>query len=493
MTSRLWRISVGVSLLLVWMFSACPAAAEDTLYVSLDEAVNRALDRSLGIRIARLDTRVQAASVAMEEAKFGRSLGTSVFHQTDRSPSISQLEQVETSTSNTQSVALELSQQLPTGGSIGLGFSNSRSSSNAAFRTIDPVYRSDLELWFSHPLLRGRGKINRAGLEIARNEMERAEVDLEGRLRDLTADVRVAYWNLFFARENLRVNQQLSEGARRVLEMVQARVEMGVDAENVILQAEVGVARREEDIVVAEAGVRDAEDRLKSLIGLDQDRAAWDTHLVPVETPALIPFDDDLATGIDRALSLSSDYRRAEIALSTLDLQTAIARNNMRPSVALTARAGMSGIGGTYRDDLEVLLDAGGRSWQGGLSLDVPLGTSSEREYYLRRKLERKRAEIDVENLKLQIAGQVRRAFRQVHTDRRRVEVAMLAERLAERSVSEEEDRLGLGLSTVRQVLDAQDDLAAARASRLRALVDYNNSLIEWVRITEGTEERTMR
>ena len=39
--------------------------------------------------------------------------------------------------------------------------------------------------------------------------------------------------------------------------------------------------------------------------------------------------------------------------------------------------------------------------------------------------------------------------------------------------------RLKLGLSTARLVLDAQ-----ARASRLRAVVDYNQSLIEWQRLT---------
>jgi outer membrane protein TolC len=50
--------------------------------------------------------------------------------------------------------------------------------------------------------------------------------------------------------------------------------------------------------------------------------------------------------------------------------------------------------------------------------------------------------------------------------------------------VAEEEDRLTLGLSTVRQVLDAQDDLAEARAKRLRAVVDYSKALIDWEWLT---------
>jgi outer membrane protein TolC len=84
----------------------------------------------------------------------------------------------------------------------------------------------------------------------------------------------------------------------------------------------------------------------------------------------------------------------------------------------------------------------------------------------------------------MQLVEQVRERFRQVHTDRRRADVAQLAEQLAERQVREEEDRLALGLSTVRQVLDAQDDLAEARASRLQAVVDYRQAMIAWEQVT---------
>ncbi|MBM3277058.1 MAG: TolC family protein [Candidatus Handelsmanbacteria bacterium] len=91
---------------------------------------------------------------------------------------------------------------------------------------------------------------------------------------------------------------------------------------------------------------------------------------------------------------------------------------------------------------------------------------------------------MELENTRQQLEKQVRQRFRQVGIDRRRAEVAQLAEDLAARNVGEEEERLKLGLSTARQVLDAQDDLAQARASRLRALVDCNQSLIEWQRLT---------
>ena len=91
-----------------------------------------------------------------------------------------------------------------------------------------------------------------------------------------------------------------------------------------------------------------------------------------------------------------------------------------------------------------------GRSWQGGFSLDIPLGASPDRERYHRRMSELEQTRRSLDNQRMQLVQQVRERFRQVHTDRRRADVAQLAEQLAERQVREEEDRLALGLSTVR-------------------------------------------
>ena len=484
MIKRIRQIATGIVVLSVGIGITVPAAAQDAVNLSLDQAVQMALEKNLSVRAAHLGTRIRMAGVTEEEARFGRSLQTSLSHRADRSPSLSSLEQVQTATSNVQSLALDVSQQLATGGRIGLTFSQNRSASNAAYNTIDPIYGSNLELSFTQPLLQGRGKINRAGIDIAANNLERSEVDLDGRIRDLTAEVRAAYWNLFMSHENLEVSRQLSDGAKRVLETARARVEMGANARSSILQAEVGVASREENIVIAEGTVRDTEDRLKSLLGLDRDPDAWNVGLIPTETPTLVPFDGDLRKGVENALNLSTAYRQQEIDLKNIDLQIDLARDDAQPAVDLSFRAGLRGIGSRYSDDLKGLGDAEGRSWQGGIAFSVPLGASASQARVQRRLIEKEQAEIDRERLRLQIAQQVREKHRQVNTDGRRAEVNLLAERLADQNVQEEEERLALGLSTVRQVLDAQDDLAEARIKRLRAIVDYNKALIEWTRFT---------
>lgn len=469
--------------------SATPDLAEsEILEVSLSQALDMALELNPGIRSARVATRIRTQAVAAEGARFGRELSADVSYADDRAPSISTLENVTTATSSVYTAGVGVAQRLATGGQVGLRFSNSRYSSNAAYRTIDPVYQSGLSLELDQPLLRGRGEVNRTDLHLARNDLTIAEVALEEQVRDLTADVSTAYWELYFSIENLEVQTQLDDGARRVLETVRARAEMGAAPRTNILQAEVGVARREAEIVTAGGQVRQAEDRLRSLLGLDQDPAHWTTRLVPTSEPALGSFSHDLGSGVRAALESSPVYRRSEVEVQNLDLQVALALDQTRPEVNLNASLGLTGIGGAYRDNLEVLGEADGRSWRGALTLEVPLGQNVDQERHRQRLLEKKRSQIDLERLRLAIVQQVREQFRLVEINRRKSEVAGLSVRLAEQNVAEEEQRLALGLSTVREVLDAQDELAEARVSSLQAVVNYNRARIEWTRLTGETD-----
>ncbi|MCC7261558.1 MAG: TolC family protein [Candidatus Latescibacteria bacterium] len=459
-------------------------AQQDTLQLSLDQAVTQALERHLGVQSARLSQKSQERALAQEQARFGRSLSANLTNQSSRSPSVSTLENVKTSTNTSLGLGLGLSQDLATGGRLSLNFSNNRSANNAAFNTLNPAYRSGLNLSFSQPLLQGRGWVNRIGLRVARNSLSAAELTVQGLLQDLRAEVSRAYWDLFLAKQNLVLREQFLAGAQRVLETARVRAEVGSDPVSNILQAEVGVAQRQQEIVSAQASLRQAEDQLKTLLGLDQEPQRWQVAVQPTDTPEVVAFGGDPETGLAKTLAFSPAYRRAQLDLKNGELQVALARDQARPSVALTSQVGLSGIGGTYADDLEGIKSADGRSWQGGLSLDFPLGDDPTKIRVQQQLIQQQQREVALETLRLQLAQQVRNQHRSVETSRQREEAARWTERLSVQNLGELEERLNLGLATVRQVLDAQDDLAQARLSRLQSLVDYNKALIEWRRLT---------
>ena len=125
-----------------------------------------------------------------------------------------------------------------------------------------------------------------------------------------------------------------------------------------------------------------------------------------------------------------------------------------------------------------------------GLVLSYPLGNRAAVSTYNKRQLEAKNAEITLSNVRQQIIVGVREAVRRVQTDFKRIETTRSARIMAEKQLQAEQERLKVGLSTTRFVLDFQRDLATAQGNELRAIVDYNKSLSNLARHKATTLDR---
>jgi Outer membrane protein len=109
---------------------------------------------------------------------------------------------------------------------------------------------------------------------------------------------------------------------------------------------------------------------------------------------------------------------------------------------------------------------------------------------YNKRQLEARNAEASLVSVRQQIIVGVREAVRRVQTDFKRIETTRSARIMAEKQLQAEQERLKVGLSTTRFVLDFQRDLATAQGNELRATVDYNKSLSNLARHKAATLER---
>ena len=72
-------------------------------------------------------------------------------------------------------------------------------------------------------------------------------------------------------------------------------------------------------------------------------------------------------------------------------------------------------------------------------------------------------------SVRQQIIVGVREAVQHVQTDFKRIEASRSARIMAEKQLQAEQERLKVGLSTTRFVLDFQRDLATAQGNELRA------------------------
>jgi outer membrane protein TolC len=83
------------------------------------------------------------------------------------------------------------------------------------------------------------------------------------------------------------------------------------------------------------------------------------------------------------------------------------------------------------------------------------------------------------------VAAQVRQAARQVLTNQKRVDTTRSARELSERMLDAEQRKLTAGTSANFQVLQAQRDLAEARNDELRAMIDYQLSVVDLETVQE--------
>ena len=124
-------------------------------------------------------------------------------------------------------------------------------------------------------------------------------------------------------------------------------------------------------------------------------------------------------------------------------------------------------------------------TWTVGVSVSYPLGGNTQQTNLARAKLQYSQAEQQLKNLEMQIGTQVRDAARQVTTNAKRVDSARVARDLAEQKLAAEEKKFAAGIQISFFVFQAQRDLAQARTNEIKAIADYNKSVVDFEAIQE--------
>jgi len=310
------------------------------------------------------------------------------------------------------------------------------------------------------------------------------------RVLTVVATVEQTYWEVVFANENLKVAEAAQKAAQELLASNRAKAKAGVMSIVDVLQAEAAVASRVEQVLVAEKSIRDQEDLLRRLLNPGEDELRQDVRLTPQDKPVIALEPISLAEAIDLAIDLRPEIVQAKKNLETSELNTKFAKNQLLPTLSFQGTMGLAGLGKDYTDSANRNFSGEFYNYGAGLVLSYPLGNRSAWSTFNRRQIEGKNAEVSLVSIRQQIILGVKEAVRRVQTDFKRIETTKSARIMAEKQLQAEQERLKVGLSTTRFVLDFQRDLATAQGNELRAIVDYNKSLSNLARHKATTLER---
>lgn len=469
-------------------------AEQATEVLSLADAVLRALEQNLDITVSRQNRDIRLTDILFEQAKFDPTVNLTGRYDRTVDPVNFQtfVFRDPIRDQNQESLNLGLSQKLLTGADYNLTFNPQRIHSPVSpFIRFNPGYTSGLTLDLTQPLLRDSGpEVNRTLIRIAQNNAKVEGHVFLDRVLTVISTVEQTYWELVFARENLNVAKAALKAAEELLASNRAKAKAGVMAIVDVLQAEAAVASRVEQILIAEKAIRDQEDQLRRLLNPAEQELRRDVLVMPTDQPVQALEPISLEEAIDLAMEKRPEVLQAAKNIETSDLNVKFAKNQLLPSLALQGTMGLSGLGQDPGDLLESNFGGDFYKWGAGLVLSYPLGNRSAWSQFTKRQLEARNAQVSLQSARQQVIVTVREAVRRVQTDFKRIETTRSARILAEKQLQAEQERLNVGLSTTRFVLDFQRDLATARGNELRAIVDYNKSLANLARNKGTTLER---
>lgn len=323
----------------------------DTLPLSLNDAIKRALENNNDIEVARDDVRFAETQLRALEGIFDPIFAITPTYDKRIAPeqsSLSGSDQSGTTSTTTYSFSPSVQKQFGRGGgSYFLSFQNAHTNTSNSFSLINPFYSSNLSLQFTQPLLRDRSiDNNRRQIRIQRKRLDQSDADFRQRTIDVITRVQQAYWELVFAlrdQQNQLANLNLS---RESLRNVEAQIAAGAKAPLERAEVQTELANRETSLLTAVQAVAVAENNLKILIFKEPTSPDWSAQLTPTDTPKFDTTPVSLPDALKAARDNRPELRRLRLQNEINDIDISFFKNQTKPQIDLVGTLALTGLAG---------------------------------------------------------------------------------------------------------------------------------------------------
>ena len=498
--SRLFFLGSGVLLCLTAGVAA--AAPDRTLSLNLEDAILMALGKNFQIRAERFTPQIARARQLSASGKFDPIAEVSVTYDENnqelRSLNNELVDPVtlpggETPDLFARTSGLEVDSSIaglsPWGLTYDIGASTTKTTDN---RISNDRFNSFFGISLTQPLLKNFGTdVNLAQLRIARADRAISEWTLRERVIQVVTDTVNTYCELYFAKENLGVEERSRSLAAQLLADNLKRAEIGVMSPLDVLQARADLAAREEKVLVAMRAMLDNENFLKQLV-TDEVFRVLQTRLEIASLPELPDAKADKEKDFPLAFQMRPDYRQALLDLQKRQINVVFARNQNLPRLDLVASFGINGIDTSLAESFQRV---GGQknnnfAWTAGVVGSLPIPNRTARGELEARNLETARALVELKRLEQSILVEADNAAGQIETTRERIAATSAALDFAQKTLEAAQARLASGTTTTFEVLQFQRDLATAEINAVRARADHIRAIAAYARVTGLTLTR---
>lgn len=284
-----------------------------------------------------------------------------------------------------------------------------------------------------------------------------------------------AYYRVLLANKQWDVAAQSVKTAQAIAERSQSRVDAGVVVESDLLTAKVRLASRQQEMIEARNHLELARAQLNVAMGVPVDSSFALSEMLAERTLPGI----ELQNAEEEALANRPDLKRMDSEEAAQHTSVAIAKSSFGPRVNAFA--------GWELDNPTFLAGGGGNNWVGGLELQIDLfqGGAKRAELSRQRALENKVMALK-QSATDAVRLEVRRAFFAVDASRQQVEVARAAIAQAQESLRINQNRYDSGLTTITDLLGAEDAARRSQTDYWEALSSFHTSYAN-LQLASGT------
>jgi outer membrane protein len=415
--TRLQFVLVAVAVLGFWNAASAQPPAEP---LTLPQAVKIALEKNPLRKVALADTKVASADIRQARSVFLPRLTFS-----------------ETATRGNDPVYVfgsELRQQRFTSADFALNKLNTPTP----IGNFSTRFAGTWNLFDSFANWHGMNRAKQMN-EAAGHQLGRTEQQIVYRVVD-------SYYGVLLAAKQLEVAEQAAKTSQSIMDRSQARFDSGLVVESDLLTAKVRMAGRQQELIRARNNLDLARAQLSTAMGVPVD-----TVFQPVEALGERTLPVPVLEEVEKqALTNRPDLKRIHSEEAAQQQSVAMAKSAFGPRVNAFA--------GWEMDDPTFVAGGGGNNWLGGVEVQFDLfqGGAKRAELSRERALEERvtaMKQVATDGVRLE----VRRAYYNLDSARQEVEVARAAIAQAQESLRINQDRYEGGLTTITDLLGAEE------------------------------------
>jgi outer membrane protein len=418
---------------------------------------------------------------------------------------------------NTYTANFAYTQGFQWGTALSVGFNNNHLTTNSPESMLTPELNSSFQFRITQNLLQGFGSLpNLRFIRIARNNREISDVAFRLQIITTVDQIEDMYWDLVYAYENVRVQQESLTYAQKALNDTKRQAQVGTVPPIQVVSAQSTVSTGEQNLILAQNNLELEKLLMKNAVSRSvEDPMLAEADVIPTsamqipQEEAAIPMQDL----INQALDHRAELAESRIDLNSRDLSSKAVRNALLPTLDAYAYYGGSGVGGNlavpactsaltsecyvalppafannntvgYGGTLNQLVNSTAPDKGIGLSLSIPLRNREAQANQVRAELEYRQAQVRLHQLENQVRIEVRNAQFDVKQNRASVQAAQFAVDFARQTLDADQQKLKVGLTTTTAILQDASILTTNESNLVSAKAAYEKSRVELDRAT---------